>query len=221
MIFSQIVPDTVLYSAPFMLMVAVLLQALTVIFTGPVVGGYYYVFIKTMRGEAASVGDLFAGFQKSFSQLYLGFLINNLLMVLCSVPFYIVWAARSAPVLIHMKHIQNPNELHGQLMDLWSAAASSYPVLLLCLIPIAYLATSLRFVIPLIIDQGMDVWTAIGTSFKMVHRHWFTVFGLVICTGIIWLLGFCLCCIPAIFTVGIATAATMFAYESIFCERRN
>lgn len=93
--------------------------------------------------------------------------------------------------------------------------------MLLCMIPAIYLATSLWFVLPLIIDREMDFWTAIQTSFKMVHKHWFAVFGLVLLAGIISIAGFFLCCIGALFTVGIATAASMFAYETIFCESRR
>jgi uncharacterized membrane protein len=120
-----------------------------------------------------------------------------------------------------MKHSPNPGEMHGLLQDLISAFTSSSPVMLLCLIPALYLVTCLRFTLPLIIDQGMDFATAIRTSWKMVHKHWWTVFGLVFLTGLIYIAGFFLCCIGAIFTVGIATAATMFAYETIFCNRRS
>jgi hypothetical protein len=219
-VFSQIIPDTVQYSASYMILQGIVLQSLAALVAGPMTGGYCYVLIQALRGQTVSVGDLFAGFQKAFSRLYLGSLIINLLMIVCFIPFNIVFAARAGPVLVHLKHAQqNPGDMRGLFTDLMSSIASTGPIILLCLIPALYLVTSLWFTLPLIIDQGMDVWTAIRTSFKMVHKHWFTVFGLVFLTSIIYLAGFFLCCVGAFFTVGIATAAAMYAYETIFCER--
>ncbi len=220
-ILSKIVPDTIQYSATFIILQSMVLQAITVVFVGPMAGGYYYLFIRALRGQTASVGDLFIGFQKAFSRLFIGLLINNMVMVISFIPFDIVWAARAGPVLLDLKHSPNPGAIHGLLQDLLSAFTSACPIMLLCMIPAFYLATNFWFTLPLIIDQGMDVWTAIKTSWKMVHKHWFTVFGLVLLTGIISVVGFCLCCIGAFFTVGIATAASMFAYETIFCESRR
>lgn len=219
-VLGQIVSDQVMYSASFLILQGIVLQVINAFFVGPLVGGYYYVFIRAIRGQGVGVGDLFAGFQRAYARLFTGWLATNLPMVLCSIPFYIVWAARAGPVLVHLKHSPGPGEMHGLSQDLVSAFVSTCPVMLLCMIPAIYLATGLRFTLPLIIDQGMDVWTAIQTSWKMVHRHWFTVFGLVFLTGIIYIAGFFLCCVGAFFTVGIATAASMFAYETIFCERR-
>lgn len=220
-VMGQMIPDTVQYSAPYMIFQGILLQVIGALFVGPTTGGYYYVFIQALRGQITGVGDLFSGFQKAYSQLFFGLLINNLLMVLCWIPFNIVFAVRAGPILIHMKHMANPREFHGLWQDLISSFASTSPIMLLCLIPAIYLAANLWFTLPLIIDQGMDVWTAIGTSWKMVHRHWLTVFGLIFITVVINIAGFCLCCVGLLFTVGITTAATMYAYETIFCERRD
>jgi hypothetical protein len=215
---SLVVPDTVLYSAPFMIAQSVVLQAIAAVFVGPLTGGYYYVFIQTLRGGTATVGDLFCGFQRAFSRLYLGLFLSQLLVLLCWIPFNIVFSARASPLLVHMKHVSNPREISGLYHDLLLSLGSTAPVALLCLLLVAYVATSFWFTLPLIVDQDMEVLMAMGTSFKMVHRHWFTVFGLVLPTVIIYFGGICLCCIPGFFTVGIATAATMFAYETMFCE---
>lgn len=220
-VLSQVIPDEVQYSASYMILQGILLQAIVGVFVGPAAGGYCYVFIRTLRGQTASVGDLFSGFQKAFARLYSAWFIYNVVVILCWIPFYIVFAARVGPVMIHFKHVQNPGELHGLWQDLWSAFASTGPIALLCIIPTAYLATWLVWIFPLIIDQGMDVWTAIGTSWKMVHKHWFTVFGVVLLAVIIYMAGLFLCCIGLFFTVGISAAALMYAYETIFCESRS
>jgi hypothetical protein len=67
----------------------------------------------------------------------------------------------------------------------------------------------------------MDFWTAIKTSWKMVHKHWFTVFGL---TFVLWLInigGLCLCCVGFLVTLAITIAAMTYAYETMFGESNS
>lgn len=95
-VLSKIVPDTVQYSATFIILQSIVLQAITVVFVGPMAGGYFYVIIQSLRGQTVSVGDLFIGFQKAFSQLCIGLFINNMIMVICFIPFDIIWATGQA-----------------------------------------------------------------------------------------------------------------------------
>ena len=48
-IFSLVVPANTLYSAPFIILQSILLQTITALFAGPLAGGYYFVFIQTLR----------------------------------------------------------------------------------------------------------------------------------------------------------------------------
>jgi uncharacterized membrane protein len=66
------------------------------------------------------------------------------------------------------------------------------------------------------VDQGMEFWPAMGASRKMVHKHWWQVFGLAILTGLMNLLGLICCCVGLLFTAPIAIAAMMLAYQTIF-----
>jgi len=126
------------------------------------------------------------------------------------------------PALTHLQHLQPgapPSEAINSLLDMWQAFTSSMPIFLICMVPTIYFMTSLQFVIPLIIDREMDVWTAIKTSWRMVHKHWFTVFGLVFLVGLIILAGGLLCCVGVFATFAIGQAAIVYAYETIFGER--
>ena len=186
---------------------------------GPLTGGLFYVFIRTMRGQSPGL-ELFVGFQKMFSQLFLGYMIINLIMALCMAPYTIVLLSRMAPLLAQAQHgTMQPAELHDYFHNLWSVYADSMSIFLICLVPFIYLMTNLQFVIPLIIDKEMDVWIAIKTSWRMVHKHWFTVFGFVFLTGLIIIAGLLLCCVGALLTFAIAQAAIVYAYETIFGER--
>jgi uncharacterized membrane protein len=86
------------------------------------------------------------------------------------------------------------------------------------MIPVTYLSVSWLFTQALIIDKQMDFRTAMKTSWKMVHKHWWHVFGLVVVTGLLNVAGMCACCIGVLFTIPIGIAALMFAYETIFSE---
>lgn len=61
-----------------------------ILINGPLLGGLYYYFLKKIRGQAASLGDAFAGFSLAFLQLFLLNLVSGIFMMLglllCLVP---------------------------------------------------------------------------------------------------------------------------------------
>lgn len=52
--------------------------------------------------------------------------------------------------------------------------------LVFCLLPGIYFAVAFAFTIPLIIDQDLDFWTAMGLSRQSVTRQWFSTFVLLL-----------------------------------------
>ena len=60
---------------------------------------------------------------------------------------------------------------------------------ILLVLPGIYLTIAYIFTLPLIVDKGMDVWQAMELSRKMVTKHWFKVFGLMLILSIIMGLG--------------------------------
>ena len=173
----------------------------------------YYVFIQTIRRQPANAGDVFAGFRKEFVQLFLGKIVSNLLAGLCMIPFVVVMLALVFSMAA-ARHGQPPEEqLHGLLMGL---LPFGLPVFVICLIPTIYLQVRWIFTLPLIIDKQMDFWTAMKTSWKMVGKHWWQVFGLVILIGLLNIVGVLACCVGALFTAPIGYGALMYAYETIF-----
>jgi uncharacterized membrane protein len=58
------------------------LQVVSPFFAGPLVGGWYYHFIRRIRGEPATLGDLFSGFTRAYGNLVaIGFLVPLFTMV--------------------------------------------------------------------------------------------------------------------------------------------
>jgi hypothetical protein len=87
---------------------------------------------------------------------------------------------------------------------------------LLCLIPGIYLSVALIFSMPLIVDKGLTWQEAMKLSMKMVNKHWFVVFGLILVNGLLAISGVIACCIGVLFTGPVAGIALMYAYEDIF-----
>ena len=189
---------------------------------GPLMGGLFLVYLKTIRGQATSVGEVFAGFQKSFTQLFLGALVVSLIVNACMLPFNFVWQMKAGPLLEQMQHLQNdPAGIQNLLPQLMSAFTSALPVLFVCLIPTTFFTVCWQFTLPPIIDKQMDFGTAMKTSWKMVNKHWWQVFGLTILVGLVSAAGLLGCCIGVLFTAPIGIAALMIAYETIFGAEKN
>jgi hypothetical protein len=195
-----------------------LLSAVVALGMGPLLGGLYFVYLKTIRRQSAVAGDVFAGFRLAFLQLFLGTLVVSLITSACLLPFEFVWTAKTGALVAQLQSGQqmSPADAQKILPEFLSAFTASLPMLLIGLIPMTYLMVCLQFTLPLIIDQGLDFWPAMKTSFKRVNRHWLHVFGLTVLVGLVTLAGFLGCCIGVLFTAPIGIAAMMFAYETIF-----
>src|ERR1700743_3182033 len=120
---------------------------------GPLGGGFCYIVLSLIRGQPASVGDLFLGF-KTFQDLFLGKLIPTLLATLCTLPSSVVYATKMGPIVENLK--QNP-PTGGDPMQIFrpmiSAFVSSLPIMLICAISATYLFVNFIFTPPLIIDK--------------------------------------------------------------------
>jgi hypothetical protein len=86
----------------------------------------------------------------------------------------------------------------------------------LCILPGIYLAVAYVFALPLVIDKKMEFWPAMEVSRRVVHRHWWSIFALVIVLWIIACVGFLACFVGALVTIPVASAALMYAYEDLF-----
>ncbi len=89
----------------------------------------------------------------------------------------------------------------------------------LCLLPGIYLAVAYAFTLPLVIDKRLEFWTAMDVSRKVVHRQWWTMFGLGIVLVLICCLGVFACFVGLLVAGPVAVAALMYAYEDLFGGR--
>lgn len=189
----------------------------------PVIGGFYSVCLAGLRRQKVGIEQLFSGFTTAFSDLFLAKLVTGLALSVCMLPYGILNATKMAPFMEQFEHLQqtsssaNASEMLLQMFSQMSSVfVATLPVFLLCMIPATYLSVNWIFTLPLIIDKQMGFWTAMKTSWKIVHKHWFHIFGLTILIGLINLAGFCACCVGLLASFPLSVAALMFAYEDIF-----
>jgi len=197
--------------------VGALFSVVNLVISGPLLGGVFYLFLRVLRSESAEVGDIFQGFRRAFGQLFLGTLIPSLLVGACLLPFIALFLWKLTPLTglmanLHADAMPDPETLAA----LTSVLLPCLPVLLFCAIPATYLAVCWKFTLPLILDQGLDFWTAMKLSRQRVHQHWWLVFGLLILISLLNFAGLCLCGIGYLFTLPVGYAALMIAYETIF-----
>jgi len=173
------------------------------IISGPLMGGLYHLLLKAIRRQPAGVGDVFAGFRLAFGQLLLGYIVAALLSGLSALPGL---AIMGFPIFMMVRH----------------QAVEAGPFLLACLgfliamVPAIYLSLSWMFALPLIIDKQMEFWPAMSASRRMVGKHWWMLFGLLVVCGLINVAGFMACCVGIFISLPIVFGAIMYAYESIF-----
>jgi uncharacterized membrane protein len=207
------------------LLLGFLVLALNSTVIGPLLGGLYLIYLKTVRGEPTSVGEIFAGFQKAYSQLFLGSLVVNLIIGACMAPFNFVFGEKISPLLLQMQQLQTqpdaPTQMQHLLTQMIPAFVASLPILFICLIPATYLTVCWQFTLPLVIDKKLDFGAAMKTSWKKVNRHWWQVFGLTILVGLVSFAGAFACCIGILFTIPIGFAAMIFGYETIFSGKKD
>jgi hypothetical protein len=175
----------------------------SLILAGPLMGGVYHFLLKAIRRQPAEIGDVFAGFRLAFGQLLLGYIVVALLTGLSALPGL---AIMGVPIFIMVRH-------HAVEAGLLLLAIFGFIV---AMIPAIYLGVGWMFSLPLIIDKQMEFWPAMSASRRMVGKHWWLVFGLLVVCGLINLVGFAACCVGIFFSLPIVFGAMMYAYESIF-----
>lgn len=182
----------------------VFLMGSVVFVDGPLQAGLFYVFIKAIRQLPTSASEVFAGFEFRYWQLMLGYIVPAVLFALCFIPAAAVALFAFLPLEVRG---EQPSIAHYAIVC---------GVAFVCIIFAIYVATNWFFTLPLIIDRQLDFLSAMKTSWKMVTKHWWRVFALLLLAGLIGIVGILFCCIGLLVTAPIAIGTLMYAYETIF-----
>lgn len=179
--------------------------------SGVFYGGLYYYYLGKIRGEGREIGDVFAGFTKAFVPLMLtGLLINLISFALAAIFF--------GPVVVAV--FQAALSATPETFEFPTMSGVAVAWMMLGIVPMFYLNVAWTFAFALVIDQGLSPWTALETSRRVITRRWFSLFFLLICAGILGMLGVIGLGIGVVFTIPLFFGAILYAYDDL-CRPRE
>lgn len=164
---------------------------------GPLMGGVYWFFLKLIRRQEASVGDVFGGFSTGFLPLFLVTLVSGLLVGVTMIPGGIL-----AFVGISMKSDFSPILIGFAV--------------LVAIIPALYLNVCWIFGVPLVADKKLDFWPALELSRKVVSMHWLSMFLFLLVCLLVVMAGIIALCFGLLVAAPVVMAAIAYAYEDLF-----
>jgi hypothetical protein len=203
--------------------IGILFSIASMVMGGPLLGGVLFFHIKSSRGQAGGLEDLFAGFKRNFIHLVLAQVVQGILGFIAALP----GIALTVTTLVLMgfftggiaaiKAFMESSHPSGPMLVAVLAAAAVFFVTVV--LPMIYISTRWAFTLALVVDRKMDFWQAMVTSWKVVGKHWWKTFAFIFVTSFINLLGFCCLCLGALVTGPWMIFAYACAYEELFGPR--
>jgi DNA-directed RNA polymerase subunit RPC12/RpoP len=191
-------------------LVPYLSSILSIVLTGPLMGGLWLFYLKKVRGEEAGINDAFEGFRQRFGQLLLGNFIPGLLAGLCVVPMVIVIVIG----LIMFSENRGGSPFDSGAGIALVSVGGLFAIVGIC--GMIYLSTCWMFTLPLVADKGMNFWSAMGLSRKVVIKHWWMTLLVLVVVGLVGSLGALACGIGLLVSGPVAFAALACAYDKLF-----
>lgn len=191
-------------------MVGGIIPLVSLVITGPITGGLYWLYLRCLRGEEASVGDGFAGFGPQFLQLMLGNIVPGLLAMLSLIPGILILVVGG---------FTGAAAKRGDLQALGGGIAIVGGLLLfigglVCI----YLAVAWSMTLLLVMDKRLDFWRAMGFSRKRVGQHFFRVLLFFVVTSLVSIAGVLALGVGLLVSVPVALAMIACLYEDLFRE---
>jgi hypothetical protein len=178
-----------------------------ILLNGVFYGGLYYYYLGRLRGEPRDFGDAFAGFSKAFVPLMLATLFTSLILI----GVVIVCLFPLMGVIFKMGLAGAHSS--GQIPQLGPITLAGMFVGFAVLM---YLTIGWAFAFMLVIDQGMTAWTAMEVSRRVVSKHWFRIFFLMLLSGLMVMLGLIVIIVGVVFTLPLGFTGIICAYERLF-----
>ena len=86
----------------------------------------------------------------------------------------------------------------------------------LLILPGIYLLVAWLFTLPLVIDKGLDFWSAMELSRKVITKHWWKFLGLGIVLLLLIFAGVVMCFVGVFVMSPLVLLTLMYAYEDVF-----
>ncbi|MBA3693138.1 MAG: hypothetical protein H0W77_06825 [Acidobacteria bacterium] len=194
------------------LLMVTCIPCLNIFIAGPVMGGVYYCFLKEMRREPVSFGEMFKGFETFVPAMVVG--------LISMIPGVIAQILRLTVNLADLG-LKSGNRDYFQSNDTQFVLAGGLLVfaiiggLVFFLLSVA-LHISLFFALPLIVEHKLGAVDAMKLS---AQAAWANVGGLILLfllEIVVALIGVLALCIGILFVIPIIYAANAFAYRQVF-----
>ena len=186
---------------------------LSIIFTGPLMGGLWIFYLKNIRSQQSAVGDAFSGFGPRFGQMLLAKFIPGVLAALCLIPAGII-AVIGVISFAAVRNSSSGSGFGGGMGIVLLLVGGLLALAGLC--GMVYFSTCWTFTLPLVADKGMSFWPAMSLSRKVVIKHWWMTFLVVLVIGLVGSAGLIACLVGVLVSGPVAFAALGCAYDKLF-----
>ncbi|RTZ66060.1 MAG: hypothetical protein DSZ35_08350 [Verrucomicrobia bacterium] len=182
---------------------------------GPLTGGFFILILNLVRTGAASIGDLFKGFE-SFGGLFLVTLAQTLIVTLVILPGVALMIGGFV-MEVDFGDLEGQNE-EAVLKAL--GAGLLHPLTILGFLSMILLSiisyTLIFFPLPLLADRKLGFGEAFGLGFQVSKRNFFPIFKLIIIGSLVMAVSLIPCGLGLIFAGPWFYAVMAQAYEQMF-----
>ena len=182
---------------------------------GPVLGGFYYIVLRDMRGEPVDFGMLFKGFEKFVPLMVVG-LIQAIPGLILQILQYTVDIARLSGIGSSRgagTFFQSDAPDFGALQGL--SIVFIFVVIGLSLFSVIW-NLLFQFAVPLIIEHDLSIGEAIKLSISAAFANLGGMILLMILGGLVAILGTLALCVGIFVAIPVVYAANAFAYRQVF-----
>ncbi len=184
---------------------------------GPVLGGFYFVVLKDMRGEPVEFGMMFKGFERFVPLMVVG-IIQSIPGIIFQILQYMGDVAR----LTGLERMAGGGrgtfvQSNGPDFGVAEGVSTVIALLFIGFVIISIIWTiALQFSIPLLVENDLPVGEAIKLSIQAALGNFGGLIVLLILGVLVVLLGVLVICVGYFVAVPVFYAAFAFAYRQVF-----
>jgi hypothetical protein len=188
------------------------------ILLGPAFCGIHYCLLRQKRGRHVSFDMLFRGFDY-FAQSLIATLIMVVPMIVLIFASYLLFMVGIIGTIAAM-----PKPAPGQPPDIsviWIFVALVAAYTLAIMVISIVFNFFFFFAYPLIVDRGLSGFEAVRLSTRAAFGNFFGVFGVIVLTQLLGMLGALACYFGMVFVLPITFAMVSVAYAQVFHDEET
>ena len=190
---------------------------LQIVVTGPLTAAWYVYFLRHIRGQSATMEDVFNVFSSPDLMHMIGIhLIVSAITFVLILPFiigvFVVTLGSAATAAAATDPDAAPLMVFGPFIPIFGVALLAIMAVLL------YVTIAFMFAPALVLDRGHAFWPAMRLSLRVVNRQLLPMIGLVLIAWLIAIAGLLALCLGIFVAMPIVIASYAYTYEDLFGE---